>query len=100
MAESIDFQYPMKKSCGEAIKLFCKDVPHGHARVMRCLQEHLDDAKMPPPCKAEVGNSTARSAQDYRCARVRGFAAGAVTCGGSFPRAMGEASLPCTCFGV
>lgn len=66
MAESIDFQYPMKKACNEAITRFCKDVPRGRARVMRCLQDNLDNPAMPPACKAEVGNSTARSSQDYR----------------------------------
>ena len=38
MAESIDFQFPMKKACGSAIKQFCSSVPHNHARVIRCLQ--------------------------------------------------------------
>ena len=66
MAESIDFQYPMKKACSQAINKFCKDVPRGHARIMRCLQDHLENAAMPQPCKAEVGNSTARASQDYR----------------------------------
>ena len=42
MAESIDFQYPMKKACGTAITQFCRDVPRGHARIVRCLQDHLD----------------------------------------------------------
>lgn len=35
MAESIDFQYPMKKACAWEMKLYCKDVPSGHARVIR-----------------------------------------------------------------
>ena len=41
MAESIDFQFPMKKACGAAIKQFCSSVPHNHARVIRCLQVSL-----------------------------------------------------------
>ena len=35
MAESIDFQIPMKTACRREISSFCKDVPHGHARVIR-----------------------------------------------------------------
>ena len=38
MAESIDFQFPMKKACAWEISSFCKDVPSGHARVMRCVE--------------------------------------------------------------
>ena len=34
-SENIDFQYPMKQACLEEIELFCKDVPHGNARVIR-----------------------------------------------------------------
>ena len=67
MAESIDFQFPMKKACGGAIKRFCADVPHNHARVIRCLEEKVDDAAMPAECKKEVQLHASRSAQDYRC---------------------------------
>ena len=35
MAESIDFQIPMKTACSREIKLYCENVPHGHARVIR-----------------------------------------------------------------
>lgn len=35
MAEDIDFKYPMKKSCAWEISNFCKNVPHGHARIIR-----------------------------------------------------------------
>ncbi len=35
MAESIDFQIPMKTACRREISTFCKNVPHGHARVIR-----------------------------------------------------------------
>jgi Golgi apparatus protein 1 len=38
MAEDIDFKYPMREACAWEINKFCKDVPHGHARVIRCLQ--------------------------------------------------------------
>lgn len=66
MAENIDFQFPMKKNCSDAIEKFCKNVPHGHARVIRCLQENVDNAAMPQQCKTEVAEYTAKTANDYR----------------------------------
>ena len=35
MAEDIDFKYPLKKSCSWEMSNFCKDIPHGPARVIR-----------------------------------------------------------------
>lgn len=67
MAENIDFQFPMKKKCGSAIQQFCKDIQHGHARVIRCLQDNLDNAAMPEECKKEVADHAAHTANDYRC---------------------------------
>jgi hypothetical protein len=37
-SENIDFQYPMKKACSKEIDRFCKDVPHGNARVIRWVE--------------------------------------------------------------
>jgi hypothetical protein len=34
-SENIDFQYPMKQACLREIDSYCKDVPHGQARVIR-----------------------------------------------------------------
>jgi Golgi apparatus protein 1 len=34
-SENIDFQYPMKQACLQEIDRYCKDVPHGQARVIR-----------------------------------------------------------------
>lgn len=42
MSENIDFNYPMKMACVKEIDEFCKDVPHGHARVIRCLSDNKD----------------------------------------------------------
>jgi Cysteine rich repeat len=47
MAEDIDFKYPMKKACAWEMGRFCKGVPHGHARVMRCLQVRCLRAAVP-----------------------------------------------------
>ena len=46
MAEDIDFKYPMKRACAWEISSFCKHVPHGHARIIRCLQKNLDNEDM------------------------------------------------------
>eukprot|EP00798_Chlamydomonas_sp_ICE-L_P012178 gene12178-15298_t len=54
LAEDIDFKYPMKKACGWEITNFCKDIPDGHARVVRCSEENLDEMDMSNECKAEV----------------------------------------------
>lgn len=66
LAEDIDFKFPMKKACAAEIESFCKDVPHGHARIISCLQEHDEDKEMTAECKAEVKRDEIRSAEDYR----------------------------------
>jgi Golgi apparatus protein 1 len=66
LAEDIDFKFPMKKACSKEIELFCKDVKHGHARVITCLQEHDEDASMGRECRAEVKRDEVREAEDYR----------------------------------
>jgi hypothetical protein len=47
-SENIDFQYPMKQACLREIDRYCKDVPHGQARVIRwvgaaawCVQQSV-----------------------------------------------------------
>eukprot|EP00878_Enallax_costatus_P007022 GHUV01007359.1.p1 GENE.GHUV01007359.1~~GHUV01007359.1.p1 ORF type:complete len:595 (+),score=136.49 GHUV01007359.1:1595-3379(+) len=66
MAEDIDFKYPTRKACAWEISNFCKEVPHGHARIMRCLQNHLDEEDMSTECKSEVMRDQNRMSQDYR----------------------------------
>lgn len=66
LAEDIDFKFPMKKACGNEIELFCKDVEHGHARVISCLQEHDEDKEMSRECRGEVKRDEVREAEDYR----------------------------------
>eukprot|EP00270_Netrium_digitus_P010393 TRINITY_DN3221_c1_g1_i5.p1 TRINITY_DN3221_c1_g1~~TRINITY_DN3221_c1_g1_i5.p1 ORF type:complete len:932 (-),score=260.15 TRINITY_DN3221_c1_g1_i5:314-3109(-) len=66
MAEDIDFKFPMKLACSEELTKFCKDVPQGHAAVINCLQEKLNDADMGEECKKEVKRDEIRSAEDYR----------------------------------
>lgn len=66
MAESIDFQIPMKTACRREISSFCKDVPHGHARVIRCLQDNLKADNFTQSCKAEVQRYEQTASTDYR----------------------------------
>lgn len=66
MAEDIDFKYPMRKACSREMALLCKDVPHGHAKVIRCLEQHLESSDMSRECKEEVTRDMNRMAQDYR----------------------------------
>ncbi|GAX77303.1 hypothetical protein CEUSTIGMA_g4749.t1 [Chlamydomonas eustigma] len=66
MAEDIDFKYPMKKACAWEISTFCKDIPHGHARVVRCLQDNIENTDMSKECKDEVTRDNNRMGTDYR----------------------------------
>ncbi|MEW5310424.1 MAG: hypothetical protein WDW38_002223 [Sanguina aurantia] len=66
MAEDIDFKYPMKRACAWEMSTYCKDTPHGHARTVRCLEEHIDDSEFSKECKDEVARDQNRQAQDYR----------------------------------
>jgi len=66
LSEDIDFQYPMKKACGSEIKTFCKDVPHGNARIIQCLANHDADAEMSSECRTEVKRYSQRAGEDYR----------------------------------
>lgn len=68
MAEDIDFKFPMKLACSSEINQFCTDVPHGHAHVIRCLQEHTDDDLMGAGCRQVVADDAVRSFKDHRCA--------------------------------
>lgn len=49
-SENIDFQYPMKKLCAQEVEMFCKDVPHGNGRVIRCLQVRAQACRWQQDC--------------------------------------------------
>lgn len=66
MAESIDFQIRMKTTCKAEIKTFCRNVPHGHARVIRCLQDNLKADNFTKGCQAEVQKYEQTASTDYR----------------------------------
>ena len=66
MSENIDFNYPMKTTCLKEIDEFCKDVPHGHSRVIRCLSDNKDRETFGSKCKEEVVRFEERQSSDYR----------------------------------
>lgn len=66
LSEDIDFQYPMKKSCGKEVDMFCKDVPTGNARMIQCLVDHDEEADFSSECRNEVKRYEIRAGQDYR----------------------------------
>ena len=68
MAEDIDFKLPVRAACEAELQAFCADVRHGHARRVRCLQEHLEDENMGEECADQIRNDEERSSQDFRCA--------------------------------
>ncbi|KAI8465216.1 MAG: hypothetical protein J3K34DRAFT_379960 [Monoraphidium minutum] len=65
-SENIDFQFPMKAACTKEIKQFCAKVPHGNARVIRCLQENKAHKEFGSKCAEEVTAYEQRASQDYR----------------------------------
>ena len=54
MAKNIDFQFPMKQACSADIGRYCKDVQHGHAKIIRCLEENMEQPAFNATCKAQV----------------------------------------------
>jgi len=48
------------------MQAFCKDVQHGHAKVIRCLEDNLEQPTFNATCKAEIQKHAANSATDYR----------------------------------
>lgn len=36
ISEDIDFNYSLKRTCAYEVSELCKDMPHGHGRVIRC----------------------------------------------------------------
>lgn len=65
-SENIDFQYPMKKACAREIQTYCKNIPHGHARVIRCLQDNKNKKDFGKDCRAEIKSYEQEASQDYR----------------------------------
>ncbi|PNH09949.1 Golgi apparatus protein 1 [Tetrabaena socialis] len=65
-SENIDFQYPMKVACMKELDLYCKDVPHGEARAIRCLQDHQEETDFSKDCKKQVEQYELEATSDYR----------------------------------
>jgi Golgi apparatus protein 1 len=65
-SENIDFQFPMKEACKEEIEKFCKDIPRGNGRVIRCLQDMKNEKNLGKPCQQEVLSYESEINKDYR----------------------------------
>lgn len=39
-------------ACKEDIQKYCKDVPRGEGRIIRCMKQH--EAALSPECKAQI----------------------------------------------
>ncbi|KAL4853837.1 Golgi apparatus protein 1 [Chlorella vulgaris] len=108
MAESIDFNWPLKEACSEELKARCSGVPHGQGRAIRCLgkaaEAHGDEFS--ERCKEELSLFEAKAATDYRlssrlasackeaveqsCPNLCGINARKTGCGGSVLHCLGE----------
>lgn len=57
ISESIDFNHPLKQACLTEMEDTCDGIPHGDARVIRCLQDG-DRKKFRKQCR-DVRSATA-----------------------------------------
>lgn len=65
-SENIDFQYPMKSACIKEIDRFCKNIPHGGGKVIRCLQDNKNKKDFGKACADEVKGYELEMSKDYR----------------------------------
>eukprot|EP00197_Chlamydomonas_leiostraca_P010927 CAMPEP_0202884756 /NCGR_PEP_ID=MMETSP1391-20130828/41312_1 /ASSEMBLY_ACC=CAM_ASM_000867 /TAXON_ID=1034604 /ORGANISM="Chlamydomonas leiostraca, Strain SAG 11-49" /LENGTH=982 /DNA_ID=CAMNT_0049567983 /DNA_START=167 /DNA_END=3115 /DNA_ORIENTATION=+ len=65
-SENIDFQYPMKEACQTELNKYCKDVPHGNARAIRCLQDNKGEKDFGKACREEIEAYEEEISKDYR----------------------------------
>ncbi|GFH10065.1 uncharacterized protein HaLaN_05313 [Haematococcus lacustris] len=65
-SSNIDFQYPMKKACTAEMARFCKDVAHGDAQMIRCLQQNKHQQGFSKACREEVQLYEQEATSDYR----------------------------------
>ncbi|KAL6765625.1 hypothetical protein V8C86DRAFT_2455787 [Haematococcus lacustris] len=65
-SSNIDFQYPMKKACTAEMSRFCKDVAHGDAQMIRCLQQNKHQQGFSKACREEVQLYEQEATSDYR----------------------------------
>eukprot|EP00201_Polytomella_parva_P015143 CAMPEP_0175066598 /NCGR_PEP_ID=MMETSP0052_2-20121109/16604_1 /TAXON_ID=51329 ORGANISM="Polytomella parva, Strain SAG 63-3" /NCGR_SAMPLE_ID=MMETSP0052_2 /ASSEMBLY_ACC=CAM_ASM_000194 /LENGTH=941 /DNA_ID=CAMNT_0016333331 /DNA_START=144 /DNA_END=2969 /DNA_ORIENTATION=- len=63
---NIDFLQPLKDACTSELTKFCRDIPHGQARAIRCLQEHQFDRDFGSNCRKEVASYERRASSDFR----------------------------------
>eukprot|EP00241_Pyramimonas_parkeae_P000739 CAMPEP_0114234490 /NCGR_PEP_ID=MMETSP0058-20121206/5737_1 /TAXON_ID=36894 /ORGANISM="Pyramimonas parkeae, CCMP726" /LENGTH=1041 /DNA_ID=CAMNT_0001346173 /DNA_START=77 /DNA_END=3202 /DNA_ORIENTATION=+ len=60
------FKFAIFSSCKKERQLFCKDVPEGENRVVRCLQDHTQDVEMSARCKKAVEIDEIKASGDSR----------------------------------
>eukprot|EP00798_Chlamydomonas_sp_ICE-L_P015210 gene15210-21287_t len=87
-SENIDFQFPMKAACKKELDKYCSDIPHGDARVLRCLQEKKYDKEFGRACLKEVQTFEKGQAQDYRLNYRLNKACKKTICGGKVLRCL------------
>lgn len=54
----------------QELKQWCADVPHDHARAIRCLQDNQDKPGFGQTCRTEMVAHEQHAATDYRCTSV------------------------------
>jgi hypothetical protein len=50
----------------QELQEWCGDVPHDHARAIRCLQDHQERPGFGQPCREELVHHQEHAASDYR----------------------------------
>ena len=58
--EDIDFKFPLQQACVTEVALMCRGVTRGHARVVRCLEGHLESDRMSQECREAVEKDEVR----------------------------------------
>jgi Golgi apparatus protein 1 len=56
----------LRVACVDEMKQYCKDVPPGGQRVLKCLQENVKQPDFGGACLKEVDIATKRSARNYK----------------------------------
>ena len=54
------------QACVNEVKIFCREIPDGEARVIRCLQDNKYDKDFGKDCKEKVRGSGLRAAINER----------------------------------
>ena len=71
-----------QRPCADELEKFCKDVPHGEGRVLKCLQDH--DSELSAVCRDKVNEILKRAEEAKQsCAKdIEKFCANVTPGGG------------------